>query len=91
MRGYLKDHVGVFNPDAVVILLAAFDKAWEVVQASGVRYPTDKIEFVRAILAKHIIGPQRKASATWAGCATALYSPWLNQICGAGLRAYSPS
>jgi hypothetical protein len=60
MRGYLKDHVGVFNPDDVVILLAAFDKAWEVVQASGVRYPTDKIEFVRAILAKHIIAAAKE-------------------------------
>jgi hypothetical protein len=55
MRGYLKDHVGVFNPDDVVILLAAFDKAWEAVQASGVRYPIDKTNMVRAILAKHII------------------------------------
>src|SRR6266540_7329942 len=55
MRGYLKDHVGVFEPDEVVILLAAFDKTWQAVQASGVRYPADKLEFVRAILAKHII------------------------------------
>src|SRR6266513_2837832 len=55
MRGYLKDHVGVFEPDEVVILLAAFDNAWGAVQASGVRYPADKLEFVRAILAKHII------------------------------------
>src|SRR6266511_391878 len=55
MRGYLKDHVGVFEPDEVVILLAAFDKSWGAVQASGVRYPADKLEFVRAILAKHII------------------------------------
>jgi hypothetical protein len=28
MRGYLKDHVGVFEPDEIVILLAAFDKSW---------------------------------------------------------------
>jgi hypothetical protein len=55
MRGYLRDHVGVFEPDEVVILLAAFDKSWGAVQASGVRYPADKLEFVRAILAKHII------------------------------------
>src|SRR4029450_5741642 len=55
MRGYLKDHVGVFEPDEVVILLAAFDKSWGAVQASGVRYPGDKREFLRAILAKHII------------------------------------
>jgi len=49
------NHVGVFEPDEVVILLAAFDKSWGAVQASGVRYPADKLEFVRAILAKHII------------------------------------
>ena len=55
MRGYLKDHVGVFEPDEVVILLAAFDKAWEAVQASSIRYPADKLESVRAILAKRII------------------------------------
>ena len=55
MRGYLKDHVGVFDPDDVVILLAAFDKAWEAVQASSIRYPADKLESVRAILAKRII------------------------------------
>jgi hypothetical protein len=55
MRGYLKDHFGVFEPDEVVILLAAFDRSWGAVQASGVRYPADKLEFVRAILAKHII------------------------------------
>jgi hypothetical protein len=55
MRGYLKEHVGVLDPDDVVILLAAFDKAWEAVQASGVTYPADKIESVRAILSKHII------------------------------------
>ena len=35
--------------------LGAFDKAWEAVQASGVIYPEDKVELVRAILAKHII------------------------------------
>jgi hypothetical protein len=35
------------------ILGAAFDKAWEAVQASGV------VELVRAILAKHIIAAAR--------------------------------
>jgi hypothetical protein len=29
MRGFLKQHPGVFNPDEVHILFAAFDKAWE--------------------------------------------------------------
>jgi hypothetical protein len=37
------------------ILVGAFDKAWEAVQTSGVIYPKDKAEQVRAILAKHII------------------------------------
>jgi hypothetical protein len=55
MRGFLKEHSGVFGPDEVHILVAAFDKAWETVQASGVRYPEAKAEQVRAILAKHII------------------------------------
>jgi len=39
-----------------------------------------------AVLARY-----RQASATWAGCATVLYSPWLNQICEAGRRANSAS
>ncbi len=60
MRGYLKDHVGVFEPDEVVILLAAFDKSWGAVQASGVRFPPDELEFVRAILAKHIVAAAMK-------------------------------
>jgi hypothetical protein len=55
MRRLLAEHLGVFDPDDMRILLAAFDKAWEAVQARRVRYPEDKVELVRAILAKHII------------------------------------
>ena len=55
MRGFLAKHLGVFDPDDIRILVGAFDKAWEAVQASGVIYPQDKVELVRAILAKHII------------------------------------
>jgi hypothetical protein len=55
----LAQHFGsfdqVFDADDIQILVAAFDKAWEAVQASGVIYPEDKVELVRAILAKHII------------------------------------
>jgi hypothetical protein len=55
----LAQHLGsfdqVFDADDIQILVAAFDKAWEAVQASGVIYPKDKVELVRAILAKHII------------------------------------
>jgi hypothetical protein len=55
MRRFLEAYPGSFNPDEVHILVAAFDKAWETVQASGVRYPEAKAEQVRTILAKHII------------------------------------
>jgi hypothetical protein len=41
----------VFDPDDMRILVAAFDKAWEAIQASGVIYPEDKVELVRAIIA----------------------------------------
>jgi hypothetical protein len=36
MRGFLKEHSGAFDPDEVHTLVAAFDKAWEAIQASGV-------------------------------------------------------
>ena len=59
MRRLLAQHLGgfdqVFYADDMQILVAAFDKAWEAVQASRVIYPEDKVELVRAILAKHII------------------------------------
>jgi hypothetical protein len=59
MRRLLAQHLGVFDQvfdaDEMQILVAAFDKAWEAVQASGVMYSEDKVELVRAILAKHII------------------------------------
>jgi hypothetical protein len=55
MRGFLNEHSGAFDPDEVHTLVAAFDKAWETVQASGVAYPEAKAEAARAILAKHII------------------------------------
>jgi hypothetical protein len=52
---YLREFDQVFDAEDMQILSAAFDKAWEAVQASGVIYPKDKVELVRAILAKHII------------------------------------
>jgi hypothetical protein len=35
MRRYLEEHSGAFGPDEIRVLVAAFDKAWESVQASG--------------------------------------------------------
>jgi hypothetical protein len=55
MRRYLREFDQVFDAEDMQILAAAFDKAWEAVQASAMIYPNDKVELVRAILAKHIM------------------------------------
>jgi hypothetical protein len=56
MRGFLAEHLGVFDPEDIRILVSAFDKAWEAVQASGVIFGTKaETDVARAILAKHII------------------------------------
>jgi hypothetical protein len=47
---------GVFGPDEVRILVAAFDAAWETVKASGAPFSDpDYEETARDILAKFII------------------------------------
>jgi hypothetical protein len=57
VRNFLRDHVeaGVFDPDAVEILLAAFDGAWQSIKASGAKLSDKQTELVRATLAKYII------------------------------------
>src|SRR5437762_9879584 len=61
MHGYLKDHSGVFDPNQVRTLVAAFEKAWAAVQGSGAIFDTDtKGESARAILAKHIIAAAKQ-------------------------------
>jgi hypothetical protein len=56
MNGYLKEHVGAFGPHEIRTLVAALDKAWESIQASGATFSTGAhAESARAILAKHII------------------------------------
>jgi len=56
MRGFLAEHLGVFDPDDIRILVGAFDKAWEAVQASGEVFDSKaRVDTARAILAKHII------------------------------------
>lgn len=62
MRNFLHDHVeaGVFDPDAVRTLIAAFDSAWQSVKASGAHVTSDKqVELTRATLAKYIIEQAR--------------------------------
>jgi hypothetical protein len=56
MHRYLKEHVGAFGPHEIRTLIAALDKGWESLQASGARFDsTAHAESARAILATHII------------------------------------
>jgi hypothetical protein len=51
----------VFDPEEVRILVAAFEKAWASVQASGAVFDTGtKAASARAILAKHIIAAAKQ-------------------------------
>ena len=58
MRDFLQDDV-VFDPDAVGVLLAAFDAAWQSIKTSGARLSDKQTELVRATLAKYIIEQAR--------------------------------
>jgi hypothetical protein len=59
VRDFLQDDV-IFDPDAVGILLAAFDAAWQSIKASGARLSDKQTELVRATLAKYIIEQARR-------------------------------
>jgi hypothetical protein len=53
---YELGEVGVFGPEEVRILIAAFDAAWEAVKAGGAQFSElDYQETARDILAKSII------------------------------------
>jgi hypothetical protein len=54
MQGFLAEHPGAFDPAEIRILVAAFDRAWASVQASG-GISGAEAESARAVLAKHII------------------------------------
>ena len=60
---------GVFQPDDVRILIAAFDDAWRSILASGIKFESDRAsEAVRDTLAKHIIEQARYGvSGTYLG------------------------
>src|SRR5262249_34673305 len=61
VRNFLHDHVdpGVFDPDAVRILIAAFDSAWQSIKTSEANLSNEQIELMRATLAKYIIEQAR--------------------------------
>ena len=51
---------GVFDPDAVDILITAFDAACQSIKASGAHLSDKQIELTRPILAKYIIEQARR-------------------------------
>jgi hypothetical protein len=63
MRNLLAEYPAWFEPDEIQILVGAFDKAWETVQATGVVYAEAKAEAVRTIFAEHIIEAAKSPSA----------------------------
>ena len=47
---------GVFQPEELLVLVAAFDEAWRQLERSGVRFASDhELEQARNKLGKHII------------------------------------
>jgi len=62
VRKFLHDLVdpGVFAPDAVGTLIAAFDGAWQSIIASGARLSGQQKELTRELLAKYIIEQARQ-------------------------------
>jgi hypothetical protein len=59
VRNFLgNDHV--FDPGTVSILMAAFDSAWQSINASGAQFSEEQSELVRATLAKYIIDQARQ-------------------------------
>ena len=62
MRKFLHDYVdpGVFAPDAVRTLVAAFDGAWQSIIGSGAKLSGQQSELTRELLAKYIIAQARR-------------------------------
>jgi hypothetical protein len=62
VRKFLHDFVdpGVFAPDAVRTLIAAFDGAWQSMIASGANLSDQQRELTRELLAKYIVEQARQ-------------------------------
>jgi len=58
VRNFLGDDV--FDPGTASILMAAFDSAWQSIQASGAHLSEKQSELVRTTLAKYIIEQARQ-------------------------------
>ena len=61
MLKFLQDQIegGVFDPHAVRIMVAAFDGAWQSINASWAKLSDEQTEVVRETLAKYIIEQAR--------------------------------
>jgi len=84
VRTFLRDHVdpGVFAPDAVRTLMAAFDGAWQSIIARGAKLSDKQRELTRHYLQSTSLNRLARASLTSAVCATAPCFIWLSQNCG---------
>jgi hypothetical protein len=71
---------GVFDPDAVDILVAAFDVAWQSIKASGAHLSDKQIELTRPILAKYIVEQARRGERDQCRLRDGACSTWLSQI-----------
>jgi hypothetical protein len=71
---------GVFPPEELHVLVAAFDEAWEQLERSGVRFDNDhELEQARNKLGKYIIDAAKTGERDKA------------VLCDIALRAYSQS
>ena len=79
MRDFFKDDV-VFDPDAVGILLAAFDGALQSIKNSGARLSDKQAELCGRHLQSTLLNRPSAANLTNAVYARALCFTWLRQI-----------
>jgi len=73
MREFLAEHLGVFDPEDIRILVRAFDQAWEAVQASGAVFETKaKADMARRYSQNILLPLLKRAILTRSGFAMAL-------------------
>jgi hypothetical protein len=60
-NGKVYDAKGAFEPEELVVLVAAFDEAWRRLEKSGVRFESDyELQRARNTLGKYIIEEAKK-------------------------------
>jgi glycosyltransferase involved in cell wall biosynthesis len=79
-RGSIATGVGVFAPDAVSTLMAAFDGAWQSILPAGPNFRISKASLRGNYLQSTSLNRLGRASLTSAVCAMAPCFTWLSQI-----------